>query len=477
MVHVSIRRTTAGAAAILLACLVCVYAGSAAAKDAIPTETVTEETQTATEETGETGAVTVVHSGDLMEEDYHPKTWWKADVDEYDDLSLVSYETVKLRDTNDAEGAELIAQGKDDTIVSRVPASSAVPETADGTFAFTTYGYGHGVGMSQNGANFYAKYAGWSYQDILFHYYPGTTLMNTGTAESEIVTVQGIPGNVLQTISEVVYNEVGSTFHVECMKAQAVAAYTYIKYYNGDGHDLIRKPNPPQNVIDACASVLGEALYYRNSYCVTMFCASSGGITANSADVFYADIPYLRSVSSEYDEAYDPHWGEVTTYSIEEVRRRLQAAYGIRLSSDPRQWIQLVEGNGGYIREVIVDGKITVKGNAFRSVMGLKSPKFTYICNINGTEAETETATETDPVSAELSTPSTLPVDTTPEPTEKAEAPTAAATQAVTTEPETVNVTEPEEIIEQTEPVTEIPEESTEEMTAPPLDKVIFALE
>ena len=42
---------------------------------------------------------------------------------------------------------------------------------------------------------------------------------------------------------------------------------------------------------------------------------------------------------------------------------------------------------------------------------------------------------------------------------------------------ETVDATEPEEIIEQTEPATDIPEESTEEMTAPPLDKVIFALE
>ncbi len=36
-------------------------------------------------------------------------------------------------------------------------------------------GFGHGVGMSQYGADLYAD-AGWSYEQILSHYYPGTTL-------------------------------------------------------------------------------------------------------------------------------------------------------------------------------------------------------------------------------------------------------------------------------------------------------------
>ncbi len=39
----------------------------------------------------------------------------------------------------------------------------------------TTYGYGHGVGMSQYGANGMAK-EGYKYQDILKHYYVGTEI-------------------------------------------------------------------------------------------------------------------------------------------------------------------------------------------------------------------------------------------------------------------------------------------------------------
>lgn len=42
-------------------------------------------------------------------------------------------------------------------------------------FIFDVYGYGHGCGMSQWGAVGYAQ-NGWSYQDILLHYFPGTTL-------------------------------------------------------------------------------------------------------------------------------------------------------------------------------------------------------------------------------------------------------------------------------------------------------------
>jgi stage II sporulation protein D len=43
---------------------------------------------------------------------------------------------------------------------------------ADGYFTFITYGYGHGVGMSQNGANILSK-QGYSYIDILKHYFRG----------------------------------------------------------------------------------------------------------------------------------------------------------------------------------------------------------------------------------------------------------------------------------------------------------------
>ena len=47
---------------------------------------------------------------------------------------------------------------------------------ADGNFTIVTQGYGHGVGMSQWGAQLYAQNEGWTYDRILTHYYTGVTL-------------------------------------------------------------------------------------------------------------------------------------------------------------------------------------------------------------------------------------------------------------------------------------------------------------
>ena len=46
---------------------------------------------------------------------------------------------------------------------------------ADGNFTIVTRGYGHGVGLSQWGAQLYASYEGWNYQQILSHYFSGVT--------------------------------------------------------------------------------------------------------------------------------------------------------------------------------------------------------------------------------------------------------------------------------------------------------------
>ncbi len=47
-------------------------------------------------------------------------------------------------------------------------------DSSSDTFTITTYGKGHGVGMSQWGAQILAEYMGYNYVDILLHYYPGT---------------------------------------------------------------------------------------------------------------------------------------------------------------------------------------------------------------------------------------------------------------------------------------------------------------
>jgi SpoIID/LytB domain protein len=202
--------------------------------------------------------------------------------------------------------------------------------------------------------------------------------MDTGMAEDEEITVAGVSGDVVSMVSQIVFNEVGSGMNYEAIKAQAVAVYTYCKYHNNDACDLRCKPNPPQVVVDAVNDVLGQALYYDDDYALTMFSASCGGVTANCDEVFWADLPYLRSVSSDYDAGYDPHYGTVTYIDDFQLRNMIQSAYGIKLSKNPENWIQpTYSEETGYVTSVNIDDQLTVRGYEFKLDIGLKSSKFT----------------------------------------------------------------------------------------------------
>ena len=252
------------------------------------------------------------------------------------------------------------------------------PVTAEpDSVVFYTYGYGHGVGMSQNGANFYAQYDGWTYDQILSFYYPGTMLVQTSVPEYQTMTVGGKTDTVVSILSQIINNEMGDGFSVEAIKAQAVAAYTYY-LYNGYGAGMVCKSNPSQKIVDAVRSVLGVVVYYENEPALTMFYASSGGATASSKDIFFGDIPYLTSVTVRHDESSDPHYCCSKIYSSSELKFKLESLYHVTLTGNPYNWIQLEYGDGGYVAYAVIGGQVRVKGNDLRSVLGLKSPKFEF---------------------------------------------------------------------------------------------------
>ena len=411
------------AAAALMSCVLAM--NSAPGITMADDTTAAEETAVVSEEISSEDSTEVSEDEiTVTEEDIN---WVKADISDYDDsLSLISYELttpdmfrlgdgltdaqpVEISDTFDDLSEEQQAVillmrkklknaspvlGKKDKSstptavevftsggeLKNIPAAKRgeIVESNPGEFAVQSYGWGHGCGMSQNGANYYATYAGWTYQDILYHYYPGSYLMNTGTVDDEVLTIKHVPaGKTLDILAGIVYHEMGGSMAYEAMKAQAVAAYTFMKYNNDDSYDMRMKANPPQRVIDACREVLGQALYYKGDFCLTMFYASSGGTTSNCAEIFCQDLPYLRTVSGDYDAAYDPHYGSVTYISAATMRNKLETLYNITLSDDPHNWLQLrYSPTSGYINSVCIDGQVTVQGYAFSVAMGFKSCKF-----------------------------------------------------------------------------------------------------
>ena len=73
--------------------------------------------------------------------------------------------------------------------ISLAAASSAVASSVP-TFVIKGHGWGHGVGMGQDGAYGYAKH-GFAYTKILAHYYPGTAISKTTLQQVRVLLADG----------------------------------------------------------------------------------------------------------------------------------------------------------------------------------------------------------------------------------------------------------------------------------------------
>ena len=109
---------------------------------------------------------------DLVQEKY-PEANFGADPETW--LGEPTYNTGGTVDKITVGGIEL-SGGQARTLFSLRSACFTVAH-ADGTFTFSVTGFGHGVGMSQYGANSMAA-AGSTYTEILQHYYTGVTVEN-----------------------------------------------------------------------------------------------------------------------------------------------------------------------------------------------------------------------------------------------------------------------------------------------------------
>jgi stage II sporulation protein D len=103
------------------------------------------------------------------------------------------------------------------TAVAAVPASGQpVPASSYGeaVFVVSGRGWGHGVGMSQYGAYGQAR-AGRTYDQILGHYYSGTTIGKAGRKEVRVLLAEGRPAvTVASTAPYVAVDAAGTVFRL-----------------------------------------------------------------------------------------------------------------------------------------------------------------------------------------------------------------------------------------------------------------------
>ncbi|MCG7285433.1 DUF4214 domain-containing protein [Cellulomonas sp. ACRRI] len=183
-----------------------------------------------------------------------------------------------------------------------VPAAQPAA-AADPSFTFVGHGYGHGRGMGQYGAYGYAVDHGWSYQQILDHYYGGTSL--AGDAGNPVVGVQltrldrgdtivtgpalAVNGTAAGTTAVLLRREPSGTFAV--LRGPGCAG-PWTPWYGGapSGTAVTTSANPadPNNLIRTCE--VGKTTAYRGS--LTAVNTGSSQITVNRVTI----DDYLRSV-------------------------------------------------------------------------------------------------------------------------------------------------------------------------------------
>lgn len=208
------------------------------------------------------------------------------------------------------------------------------------------------------------------------------------------VTVNGKAQELalLEVLPQIVENEIGSSAEPEALKAQAVAAHTYIQYYNdrGNAPAVSLKAVYPANqakmdaaiqaVADKIITVNGKAVY-------TPYCAASAGKTNSSVDVWAGALSHLVSVESKYDNQDAKNWGTKKTIPVSEVKSLLETKGGITVSGKPEEWFKVINYTvGGYNKNMSVckqtqctiNGKAqTITGRVLReNILSLKSAKF-----------------------------------------------------------------------------------------------------
>lgn len=111
----------------------------------------------------------------------------------------------------------------------------------------------------------------------------------------------------------VVPSEMSSSWPLEALKAQAVAARTYAmghitssRTYDVDDtvkYQAYHANRTRKRSDEAIAATAGETLLYKGSLAQTVYCASNGGKTVSAKQKWKNDIPYLIAKTDPYDKA------------------------------------------------------------------------------------------------------------------------------------------------------------------------------
>ena len=195
----------------------------------------------------------------------------------------------------------------------------------------------------------------------------------------------------------VVAGEMPASFDIEALKAQAVAARSYVltkmKQNINNSYDVVDTISNQvyldddklrsnwgnsydaniSKVKEAVISTRGEYLTYNGEVVNAFFFSTSVGKTENCIDIFGGNLPYLVSVDSSWDEDVSPVFAVEKTYTLNDFYAGLDLSYSDNLE------IEILDTTStGRIKKIKINGK-EYTGSEVASKLSLRSAFFEII--------------------------------------------------------------------------------------------------
>ena len=194
-------------------------------------------------------------------------------------------------------------------------------------------------------------------------------------------------------VTGVLAGEMPTSFHIEALKAQAVAARSYVMKkmeYNKDrdydvvdtimnqvylSDDYLRSvwkesySDKINKIKTAVIETKGEYISYNGDVAEAFFFSTSVGATENSGEIFSKQLPYLVSVSSTWDEI-SPLYSTNKTISLKEFYNLLGLSY-----SDTLDIEKIDTTSTGRVNKIKINGN-TFTGGQMIDKLNLRSSFF-----------------------------------------------------------------------------------------------------
>ncbi|RXT04377.1 stage II sporulation protein D [Ammoniphilus sp. CFH 90114] len=198
--------------------------------------------------------------------------------------------------------------------------------------------------------------------------------------------------------------EMPADFELEALKAQAMAARTYIvrRIAGKDFKDVPEGAHvtdtvqhqvflddqqrraawgtdyswKSQRIRQAVVETQGKVLTFEGKPIDATFFSTSNGYTENSEEYWANKIPYLRSVEVPWDKQ-SPRYQWTNAFSLAEVEKKL----GVKIAataSAPTSWYKVLETTTGNRVGKVQIGDKTFTGKEIREKLGLPSSSFNW---------------------------------------------------------------------------------------------------